>query len=104
MIDSDPLGFAAALAAMTLTVYLSRAGGYWLIGRLRIGPRLRRMLDALPGAIITSALAPILLHGGGLRAGLAMGAAAATMVVLRNDFAAVLAGVAVAAGAFALGL
>jgi uncharacterized membrane protein len=103
MIDSDPLGFAAALVAMTLTVYLSRAGGYWLIGRFRIGPRLRRMLDALPGAIIAASLAPILLHGG-WRAGLAMAVAAATMVVLRNDFAAVLAGVAVAAGAFAFGL
>jgi hypothetical protein len=33
-----------------------------------------------------------------------MAVAAATMVVLRNDFAAVLAGVAVAAGAFAFGL
>jgi uncharacterized membrane protein len=103
MIDSDPLGFAAALVAMTLTVYLSRAGGYWLIGRFRIGPRLRRMLDALPGAIIAASLAPILLHGG-WRAALAMAVAAATMVVLRNDFAAVLAGVAVAAGAFAVGL
>ena len=49
MIDSDPLAFFAALAAMTVTVYLSRAGGYWLIGRVTIGPRLRRMLDALPG-------------------------------------------------------
>jgi uncharacterized membrane protein len=103
MIDSDPLGFAAALVAMTLTVYLSRAGGYWLIGRFRIGPRLRRMLDALPGAIIAASLAPILLHGG-WRAGLAMAVAATTMMVLRNDFAAVLAGVAVAAGAFAVGL
>lgn len=104
MIDSDPLGFATALAAMTVTVYLSRAGGYWLIGRFRIGPRLRRMLDALPGAIIAASLAPILLHGGGARAALAMVAAAAAMMVLRNDFAAVLAGVAVAAGVFAFGL
>lgn len=103
MIDSDPLGFIAALAAMTATVYLSRAGGYWLIGRFRIGPRLRRMLDALPGAIITASLAPLLLHDGG-RAGLAMAAAAVAMIVVRNDFAAVLAGVAVAAGAFAWGL
>jgi uncharacterized membrane protein len=104
MIENDPLGFAAALAAMTVTVYLSRAGGYWLIGRVTIGPRLRRMLDALPGAVIAASVAPILLHGGGLRAGLSMLAAAATMMVLRNDFAAVLAGVAVAAGVFTFGL
>jgi uncharacterized membrane protein len=102
MIEHDPLGFFAALAAMTLTVYLSRAGGYWLIGRVTIGPRLRRMLDALPGAVIAASVAPIIMHGG-LRAGLAMAAAAGAMFLIRNDFAAVLAGVAMAAGAFALG-
>ncbi len=101
MIES--FGFAAVVAAMSVTVYLTRAGGYWLIGRVTIGPRVRRMLDALPGAIIAASVAPILVHGG-LRAGLAMAAAAAVMFLLRNDFAAVLAGVAVAAGAFALGL
>ncbi len=103
MIEHDPVGFFILLAAMTVTVYLTRAGGYWLIGRVTIGPRLRRMLDALPGAIIASTIAPILVQGG-LRAVLAMGAAAAVMVLMRNDFAAVLTGVAVAAGAFALGL
>jgi uncharacterized membrane protein len=102
MIEHDPFGFAAALAAMTLTVYLSRAGGYWLIGRVTIGPRLRRMLDALPGSVIAASVAPMVVHGG-WRAGLAMAAAAGVMVLMRNDFAAVLAGVAVAAGAFALG-
>lgn len=102
MIDSDPLGFAMALTAMTVTVYLSRAGGYWLIGRVTIGPRLRRMLDALPGAVIAASVAPILVHGG-LRAVAAVAAAAGVMFLVRNDFAAVLAGVAVAAAGFALG-
>ena len=103
MIESDPAGFAAVVAGMAIAVYLTRIGGYWLIGRVTIGPRLRRMLDALPGAVIASSLAPILFHGG-LRAALAMGAAAVAMIVLRNDFAAVLAGVAVAAAGFAFGL
>jgi uncharacterized membrane protein len=103
MIEHQTTGFLILLAAMTVTVYLTRAGGYWLIGRIAIGPRLRRMLDALPGAIIASTVAPILVHGG-MRAALAMGAAAAVMMLLRNDFAAVLTGVAVAAAAFALGL
>jgi len=88
---------------MTLRVYLSRAGGYWLIGRVTIGPRLRRILDALPGAVIAASVAPIVVHGG-LRAGAAILAAAVVMFLMRNDFAAVLAGVAIAAGAFALGL
>ena len=103
MIESDPKGFIALLAAMTATVYLTRAGGYWLIGRVTIGPRLRRMLNALPGAVIAATVAPILVQGG-LRAVLAMVAAAAVMVLWRKDFAAVAAGAAVAAAAFALGL
>ncbi|MDO8876161.1 MAG: AzlD domain-containing protein [Pseudolabrys sp.] len=103
MIEKDPLGFLTAIAAMAIVVYLMRAGGYWLIGRVTIGPRLRRMFDALPGAIIAATVAPAMLQGG-LRAVLAVGAAAAVMIVLRNDFAAVVAGVAVAAGAFALGM
>lgn len=103
MIEKDPFGFIALLAAMIAAVYLTRAGGYWLIGRVTIGPRLQRMLNALPGAVIAATIAPILAQGG-VRALLAMLAAAVTMYLWRNDFAAVAAGVAMAAGAFALGL
>ena len=90
------------LAAMTAAVILCRVGGYWLLGRFRIGPRLRRMLDALPGAVIASTIAPILLTGG-VSGWLAVLAAGATMIVVRNDFAAVVAGVAIAAAARAGG-
>lgn len=103
MIESDPKAYIALLAAMTLTVYLTRAGGYWLIGRVTIGLRLRRMLNALPGAVIAATIAPILVQGG-LRAALAMVAAGTVMYLWRNDFAAVAVGAAAAAGAFALGL
>jgi uncharacterized membrane protein len=41
LIERNPLTYMGALAAMTLAVYLMRAGGYWLIGRVTIGPRLR---------------------------------------------------------------
>jgi uncharacterized membrane protein len=103
MTEHDPFGYAAMLAAMTLAVILCRVGGYWLIGNFPIGPRLRRMLDALPGAVIAATVAPILLTGG-ISAWLALGAAALTMIVVRNDFAAVVAGVGVAALVRAVGL
>ncbi|HEY0224023.1 MAG TPA: AzlD domain-containing protein [Pseudolabrys sp.] len=96
MIAHDPPGFFALLAAMTLVVYATRAGGFWLIGRVRIGRRLERMLQAMPGAVIAATVAPILLTGG-VSAWFAVAAAAGTMIVVRNDFAAMLAGVAVAA-------
>jgi len=88
---------------MTVAVYITRAGGYWLIGRVTIGPRLRKMLDALPGAIIAATIAPLLVHGG-LSALSAVAAALLAMVTLRNDFAAVAAGLGAAALARAAGL
>lgn len=92
----DPWAFAGIVAAMAVAVYLTRASGFWLIGRFTIGPRMRRMLDALPGAIIAATVAPLLVHGG-VAALAAVGAALATMIALRNDFAAVAAGMAAAA-------
>jgi uncharacterized membrane protein len=103
MSERDPLGWFAVIAAMTVAVYITRAGGYWLIGRVTIGPRLRRMLDALPGAIIAATIAPLLVHGG-LSAVCAVGAALLAMIALRNDFAAVSAGLVAAALARAAGL
>ena len=108
----DPLGrvlsrirqpWLLTLALMMVVVYVTRIAGYWLIGRLVIGRRLRRMLDALPGAIIAATVAPALVQGGP-RALLAMAATLVVMIVVRKDFFAVLAGVAVAAAAFAYGL
>ncbi|HEY4141928.1 MAG TPA: AzlD domain-containing protein [Pseudolabrys sp.] len=103
MIESDPAGFLGLLLAMTLVVYATRAGGFWLLGRVTIGPRLRKILEAMPGAVIAATVAPILLHGG-VSAIMAVLAAAAAMLIVRNDFAAVVAGVAVAALARAAGL
>ena len=103
MIENDPLGFVAIMAAMTLSVFVMRAGGFWLIGHFTLGARVHRMLDALPGAVIAATVAPILVHGG-VSAWLAVGAATLTMIVVRNDFAAVMAGVCIAALARLAGL
>lgn len=103
MNSHDPLGYAIVIAVMTVVVYLSRAGGYWLIGRIPIGPRLRKMLDALPGAIIAATVAPLLAHGG-ISALVAVAAALLAMITLRNDFAAVAAGIVAAALVRAVGL
>jgi uncharacterized membrane protein len=92
----NPIGFAGLLLAMTLAAFATRAGGYWLIGRFAIRPRLHRMLDALPGVMIAAIVAPILVRSG-ISALLAVAAAMITMRAVRNDFAAVVAGIAVAA-------
>ena len=103
MIESDPVGYIGAVLAMGLAAYLTRIGGYWLIGRFPIGKRVHRMLNAMPGAVITASVLPILAKDG-LAAGLAVMVAALTMMAVRNDFAAVIAGVAAAALVRAAGL
>ena len=101
MIEKDAFGFLLVLALMTIVVYVTRIMGYWLIGRFVIGPRLRRMLDALPGAVIAATVAPTLANGG-LRSSAALAATALVMILVRRDFLAVFTGAAVAAVIFAV--
>jgi uncharacterized membrane protein len=103
MIDAHPLGYAGMLAVMTAGAYGMRIGGYWLIGYIRIGPRLERMLIALPGAMIAASVVPVVAKGGP-SAMLAVAASVVTMLIARNNFAAVVAGVGAAALARAAGL
>ncbi|MCR5169965.1 MAG: AzlD domain-containing protein [Desulfovibrio sp.] len=50
--------FLLTVACMALATYLTRIAG-WLVLRGRsIGPRLRRVLDASPGCVLLSVIAP----------------------------------------------
>lgn len=94
---------AWALAVMTAVTVLARLGGYWLMGYVTITPRVRRMMDALPGSIVVAAALPVVIDGGAVAIA-AIGAALAVQIVLRNDFITVIAGMAVAAAARAVGI
>lgn len=91
-----------AFAVMTAVTVASRLGGYWLMGYVNVTPRVRRMLDALPGSIIVAAALPVAVNGGPVVV-FAILAALASAIILRNDFIAVIIGMAVAAVARALG-
>jgi uncharacterized membrane protein len=91
-----------AFAAMTAVTVASRLGGYWLMGYVTVTPRIRRMLDALPGSIIVAAALPVAVNGG-VVVMFAIAAAMAVTIIRRNDFLAVITGMAVAALARALG-
>ena len=84
-----------ALVVMAITTLLMRAGGFWLMGRVPLTPRVRRMLEALPGSIVAAIVLPIVVKIGPA-AVLAIATAAAVMVLRRNEFLAVAAGLAVA--------
>ena len=50
--------FLLTVACMALATYLTRIAG-WLVLRGRsVGPRLRRVLDASPGCVLLSVIAP----------------------------------------------
>ncbi len=98
MPDVGAAGTLAAILGMAAVTYAMRAGGFWLMAHVPLTARLRRMLEALPGAVVVATVLPIAVREG-LPALLAIAAAGAMMVVRRNDFLAVLAGMVVAAAA-----
>lgn len=52
------------ILGMALATYATRAGGLWLMGRVRPSPRVQRWLRQIPGAVIVSIIAPIVAAGG----------------------------------------
>jgi uncharacterized membrane protein len=92
-----------AILVMALVAYAMRAGGFWLMARVPMTPRVRCMLAALPGSIVAATVLPIVFRNGP-PAALAMAAVAAVMILERNQFLAIAIGVAVAAVARGAGL
>lgn len=99
LMRSDVMLAFTVMAAVTVA---SRLGGFWLMGYVNVTPRVRRMLDALPGSIIVAAALPVAITGGPVVI-FAITADLVMAIVLRNDFIAVIVGMAVAALARAFG-
>jgi uncharacterized membrane protein len=91
----DP-GVLLAILAMAAATYPMRAGGYWLMGRVPLTPRVRRMLEASPGAVIVATILPIVAREG-VAAALAILAGGGVMLLWRRDYLAVAVGMAAAA-------
>jgi len=96
MSDLGEAGTLAAIGTMAAVTYAMRAGGFWLMSRVRLTARLRRTLEALPGTVVVATVLPIAVREG-LPALLGIAAACSAMVLRRNDFLAVIVGMAVAA-------
>ena len=85
---SNEVAPLVAILAMALAAAVTRVAGFWLMGHVQVTPRVRRMLETLPGAIVVATVAPLAIKGGlpGL-AGIAV--AFAAMILRRNEFLAV---------------
>jgi uncharacterized membrane protein len=92
-----------AIAGMTAVTVALRTGGYFLMSYVTVTPRVRRMLDALPGSVIAAAVLPVALQGG-VVAVTAVVLAMLAMYLSRSDILALVVGVGVAALLRAAGL
>jgi uncharacterized membrane protein len=59
-----PTRSALTILGMALVTFATRAGGLWLMGRVRPSPRVERWLRHIPGAVLVSIVAPIVAAGG----------------------------------------
>jgi len=78
----------AAILGMTAMTYLMRAGGFWLMGHVPITPRVRRMLDALPGSVVVAIVLPAVVKSG-LSAYAGIVGVIAMMIATGNQFLAI---------------
>jgi uncharacterized membrane protein len=62
-VDVDSLTLLA-IVLMALVTYATRAGGLWLASRLHLSERAEVFLEQIPGAILVSLVAPVVLTGG----------------------------------------
>jgi uncharacterized membrane protein len=85
-----------AIVVMAATTFVMRAVGFWAMGHVPLTPRMRRMLEALPGSIVAAAVLPIAAKSGP-SALLAIATAITVMVLWRHELLAIGVGVVVAA-------
>ncbi len=52
------------IALMAIVTYAFRAGGYWLMGRVTLPPRVEAGVAYLPGAVITALVVPSAIEAG----------------------------------------
>lgn len=103
MTEALPVGPFGVILLMAAITYFWRSAGFWTMGRIPMTPRLKRGLDALPGAIVAAIVLPAVAQIGTVAA-CAVVAAAGVALATRNEFLAVLAGAGVAAALRLAGL
>ena len=55
---------AVAIAGMAVVMYLTRIGGFWLVGRLTPPPRVTRVIERLGGVTLVALTAPAVVDAG----------------------------------------
>ncbi|MFC7081234.1 AzlD family protein [Halorussus caseinilyticus] len=84
----------ATIVGMAAVTYVTRIGGFWMVGQFDLSDRFHAWLEYIPGAVLVSLVAPSVAKGGPAEAGAAL---AALVVSIRtgNILFAMLAGIGV---------
>ncbi len=53
----------AAIAGMAAVTYFTRILGFWLVSRISVRGRGKAALEAVPGAVLTAVIAPMVMAG-----------------------------------------
>ncbi|MEM8689580.1 MAG: AzlD domain-containing protein [Pseudomonadota bacterium] len=93
--DASALSYLT-IAAMAVTVYVTRIAGSELMSRIAMTVRLETMLKTMAASVLVAIVVSECARGG-TRDSLAVAAAAALMLTTRNPYAAMTAGVGAAA-------
>lgn len=89
-------GTLLAICVMAAVTVFNRTAGFFLMRLIPVTPRVRKVLDCLPGSVLVALLAPGAVHGDkGMIAGLVAAVVAAKLV--RNDIVPVAAAMVAAA-------
>lgn len=100
--EAGEFGALAAILAMAAVAHLIRFAGYWMMASVPMTPRLRRMLDALPGSVVAATVVPIVAKSG-VAAAIGIAAVIVMMALRRNEFLAVFVGIGLIAALRAVG-
>jgi uncharacterized membrane protein len=92
----------AAIVAMAVATFITRAGGYLLFRIFRPPPLVRAMLAYVPGTLFVSYVAPALANGG-VQQWVGAAATVAVMLATRNLALAIVGGTAAAGVVWAAG-
>lgn len=86
-----------AIAGMSVVTFATRVGGAWMMGFVPMTPRLRLFLRHLASSVMVAIVVGAAARGD-IAAWLAIAAGTGVMLATRHSFAAIMAGMAVAAG------
>ena len=85
-----------AILGMAVVTYVTRAGGFWLMGHVSITPRIERFLRHMASGVLIAIVTAAAMNGD-TAMWIGLGAVLAVMLLLRRSMTAILIGMAIAA-------